>query len=124
MAETIRQHLRARWGDEAVWLVTVTDSAGVPVNITGCTMRFTAKLRPGDADAAAILSKTVGGGITLSDPTNGVATVTLTDTDTTSKLAPGRTHLLQYDWRMTLAGQTMTVAYGTLLIEPAMSRVV
>lgn len=124
MAETIEQHLRIRWGDEATWLVTVTDQAGTPINITGATSRFTGKLRATDVDAAAIFSKTTGAGITLTDPTNGVASVTLSDTDTTTKLAPGRTHLLQFDWRVTISGTTMTVAYGDLLVEPAMSRVV
>ncbi|HSW43162.1 MAG TPA: hypothetical protein VLM76_11695 [Patescibacteria group bacterium] len=124
MTLVIRQHLQARWGDEAVWVVRVTDAAGAPVNITGAAMRFTAKLRAGDPDGAAILSKTVGAGISLSAPTAGEATVTLADTDTTTRLAPGRTHRLLYDWRMTLAGQTTTVAHGDLLIEPAMSRVV
>lgn len=123
MPETIRQDLRMRWGDESAWAVTVTDTAGAPVDITGCTMRFSAKRSRRDVDASAVFSKTVGSGITLSDPQNGVATVALSDSDT-SGLAPGRSHLLTFDWRITLGGQTQTIAYGSLLVEPSMSRTV
>ena len=121
MAETVERQLRMRWGDSAVWLVTVTDADGLAVDITGATMNFTAKMRASDADADKVFQKTVGAGIVLSNPTNGKATVTLAAADT-SALAPGRTHLLRYDWKMTLSGLTTTVAFGTLLVEPATTR--
>jgi hypothetical protein len=122
MAETIRQNLRMRWGEEPAWLVTVTDDGAV-VDITGGTMRFTAKISDRDPDSAAVFSKTTGDGIILTEPTLGEATVTLVDTDTTG-LAPGRRHLLRYDCWLTLSGQSVVVAYGTLLVEPAVSRAV
>jgi hypothetical protein len=121
MAETVERHLRMHRGESAVWLVTVTDAAGAPVNITGAAMRFTAKLRASDADAAAVFAKAVGTGIVLTTPASGIATVTLAATDTAA-LAAGRDHLLQYDWKMTLSGITTTVAFGSLLVEAAMTR--
>jgi hypothetical protein len=60
-------------GDSRVLTITVTDSAGTAKNITGATINFSLFKSVG---GAAILSKTVGNGITITDPTNGVFTVT------------------------------------------------
>ena len=121
MAETVERQLRMRWGESAVWVVTVTDADGAPVNITGATMSFTAKWAATDADTAKVFQKTVGAGIILTAPASGIATVTLAVTDTAT-LPPGRTALLMYDWKMSLSGLTTTVAFGTLLVQPAIAR--
>jgi len=66
-------------GDTRTITVTVKNSAGSLVNLTGYTMRMTVKSDKTSADSAAIISKTA----TITDPTTGVGTFALTVTDTT-----------------------------------------
>ena len=68
-------------GDDKTITVTVYDNDDVVVDITGATITWELSL---NVDSAALISKTVGSGITLSDPTNGVFTITLDPTDTDS----------------------------------------
>lgn len=62
--------------------VTVTDEAGATVDLTGTTGTFMVKLRKTDADAAAVITKT----ITLASPqsggTKGVAYIAIAAADT------------------------------------------
>jgi hypothetical protein len=61
---------------------TVLDDNNDPVDITGWSLTYTWKVR--DSDAAAVLTKTTANAIALTDPTNGVGTITLVPADTAS----------------------------------------
>lgn len=65
--------------DDHTLTVTFEDSNGDAINITGYTVFFTAKTNENDADADAVISKTV---TTHTNPTSGVTAITLSDTDT------------------------------------------
>lgn len=71
-----------RKGSNYTITFTVLDDNNDPVNISGWSLTYTWKVR--DTDAAAVLTKTVGSGITLTDPTNGVGTIALVPADTSS----------------------------------------
>jgi len=69
--------------DTPTFTITVLND-GVAVDITGYTLFFTAKNKKSDTDLQAIIKKDV---TVLSDPTHGIAEITLdkTDTDITGK---------------------------------------
>jgi hypothetical protein len=111
-------------GDNESFTITVRDAAGALVNLTGATLRFTAKYRASDLDAAAIFSKTTGAGITHAADQAGVgkglATVALVPGDTTTLPAP-----LVVVWDCQLrdaAANVQTVATGSLRIRADISR--
>lgn len=61
-------------GDTESIGVTITDSAGATVNITGYTFFFTVKGDESDGDASALISTDVA---THTDPVNGVTAISL-----------------------------------------------
>lgn len=65
---------------------TVLDEDGVAVNITGWTVTWT--LRVDRATSAALITKTVGSGITLTTPASGILRVTIDSADW-STIDPG-----------------------------------
>lgn len=77
-------------GDTRVFRVTLTDADGAPLNLTGLTLKFTAKRRTSDADDDAVIAKASSAGITLVDGPNGIADITIlpADTDSYSDTAP------------------------------------
>jgi len=110
-------HIERYRGDSHSEVFTVTDSAGVAVNLTSASARFTVKSRDTDAQADAVLTRTsaVGGGITITAAT-GVVTVAFVAA-TMAALSPGR---YVYDLEVTLSdGTVYTVADGwfTLLAD-------
>ena len=68
-------------GDDKVITVTVYDNDDVIVDITAATITWQLSQ---NVNSAALITKTVGSGIALSDPTNGQFTVTLDPADTAS----------------------------------------
>jgi hypothetical protein len=68
-------------GDDKVITVTVYDNDDVVVDITSATITYQLSQ---NVKSAAIISKTVGSGITLTDPTSGVFTITFDPADTAS----------------------------------------
>ena len=68
-------------GDDKTITVTVYDNDDVVVDITGATITWELSQ---NVDSTALISKTVGSGITLSDPTNGIFTIALDPADTAS----------------------------------------
>lgn len=68
-------------GDDKVITVTVYDSDDVVVDITGATIAWQLSQ---NVDSAALITKTAGDGVVLSDPTNGQFTITLDPADTAS----------------------------------------
>lgn len=74
--------------DFTIWIgettnlpITTLDDAGAVVNITGATIDWVLKHHV-LSDAVLITKATGGNGIVLTDPTNGVFTVSLTPTET------------------------------------------
>lgn len=71
-------------GEDKTYRLTITDADNERVDITGFALQFEVKLDVGDADPA-IISKTVGAGITIltqSGSTLGQATVEVDSADT------------------------------------------
>jgi len=101
-------------GDSAVLKVLVTLN-GVPVNIAGFSMRFLVKKNVLDGDAAALIEKTVAGGIVLTDPTNGKAEITLVPANT---LSLGPTELVYAIKIKDGSGKIYTILEGPFTIFP------
>jgi hypothetical protein len=89
------------------------------VNITGATAWFTAKYDIDDVDASAVFKKSVGVGITLTDPTEGKLTVQVNPADT----APMTGFIFEerrlfYDLTLkTYAGEIYAISQGDLVVR-------
>lgn len=88
-------------------------------NLTGCTLRWTLKSNPTQADSSAAIRHSwiagVGTGIVAASPANGIATHTITATESAA-LAVGTT----YNWDLQLAdasGIVKTLLDGTLTVN-------
>ena len=68
-------------GSTFIKTVTITDSNGTAVDLTGCTVRWQVRERKGSTSTLIDVSTTEGS-ITLTDPTNGQCKITLSDTVT------------------------------------------
>lgn len=102
-------------GDTADFDLVVTQN-GSPVNLTGSTLRFTAKRRVTDGDADAIFSKSSASAteIEITDAVNGLATVHGLPADTAG--LAGKTKLF-YDVQVTDSlGRVYTLDYGTITV--------
>lgn len=66
-------------GDTVELKVTLTDSDGNAIDITGYTVYFTAKKNYSDSDSEAVITKEV---TSHSDPSNGITKITLDSTET------------------------------------------
>jgi hypothetical protein len=103
-------------GDTAAWDFTVTEPDGTAVDLTDAAgIRFTAKNRPTDADGAAVIAKTVGDGVTVTNAAGGVLRVQLAEDDVPLSLS----------WDLQLADDAdgvYTVAAGRLEIKADISR--
>ena len=86
------------------------DYTGSPI-ITGWTIRFSLALSAADADLA-LITKTVGSGITITSAALGEFEVVLSATDT--NLAPGK---YTYSITRTNAGSVSVLTKGFLTIE-------
>lgn len=87
---------------------------GAAVDLTGGTVRFTLRVSAADADTL-LLTKTVGAGVTLTDPTNGVMDVSIASSDTKNLYAP---QALIYDVELIESGgDVSTVDQGVLLLK-------
>lgn len=108
-------NLEGTRGDTNNYTGTVRDSAGAVVDLTGATLRFTAKLSHADGDNdATTIRKTTGSGITHTNAAQGAYRITLAPADTASLAA---TTLYVWDLQLTTgAGDVFTVDGGTLMI--------
>ena len=98
-------------GEDKTWTVTILDSAGSPVDITGYTFLFTVKETITDTDANAIIQKEI---TTHSDPTNGVTQIALDSADTVDK--EGK-YLYDYQWVDTATKRKVVLKNATFEIE-------
>lgn len=69
-------------GDTRAFTVTLTDESDAPLDLTDLSLAFTAKRRHGDADDDAVIRKTIGVGIEVTDAEGGEATITIDPADT------------------------------------------
>jgi len=108
-------------GDGEVYTIPVTQ-AGVPVDLTGATLWYTAKRLLTDADSAAVIRKGTLSpliGITITNPAGGIAAIALLGTDTDGLADTKLYHDAQYQ----LAGeQPHTLFVGQLKITPDVTR--
>ena len=91
--------------------------SGSPYALGGCSLWFTAKRKYTDADSAAIFQKSIGSGITVTNPTQGLFVIEIAPADTTA-VEKVKTILV---WDLQLrdsSGKTYTIASGNLIINP------
>lgn len=74
--------LQARRGDTESYDLALLDATGQPLNLGVITdIWFTIKRSPASTDADAIVQKTIGDGLEVTDELGGLATVTLDAAD-------------------------------------------
>jgi len=96
-------------GDDKTYTLTFVDADSAAIDITGYTVFFTVKTNKTDTDANAQISKTV---TSHSNPTGGITTITLTNSDT--DLTPKRYH---YDIQLKDTSSLITtVVVGTFIL--------
>jgi hypothetical protein len=77
-AMNLRNQKPLHCGDKYVFQFTLQEADETAKDLTGCTIRFTAKYSYGDLDNEAIIQKT---GSIVGDPTDGIVTITIDKTD-------------------------------------------
>lgn len=100
-------------GDARSYRVSVKDDAGAAVDLTGATIKYQARKHP---HSDPIITKTEADGIVIEDAAGGVFRIDLEPADT-SALGNWR-QVYGFDVQVTKDGQPVTVARGTLTIEP------
>lgn len=86
---------------------------GTVFDLSGCTLWFTVKNLPSDADASAIIQKKTGAGVAITNATGGLAQVQLNAADT-ALLTPDRSYYFDVQVK-TPAGQLITALWGDLV---------
>jgi uncharacterized protein YbjT (DUF2867 family) len=108
-------------GDDVGWSGTV-ELSDVAYDLAGCALYFTGKNKYTDADASAIFQKTIGSGITVTNPTQGLFTIALVPADTTA--IPKAKTILVWDLQLVnSAGKRYTIASGNLIVNPDVTNV-
>lgn len=106
-------------GDTEVFDAAIT-VGGLPVNITGCTLRFTAKRSLQDSDADAIFQRITPTEIVITNGPGGLCQITVASTDTASETQDVRCYCdLQL---VDTLGNVSTTATGTLHIKMDVTR--
>lgn len=113
MALGLVQDFSMHSGDNRDLQVTIKDAAGAVVNITGAALTWALSKGNGSDGprGTALVTKTVGSGITIVDGANGRADIVLVPADTEA-LAGDYYHELQ----LVAGGSSSTVLYGTVTI--------
>lgn len=92
-------------GDDYEFAFTLVDTDGDPVSITGATIEFTAKFKPGDADPGIVQVTGV-----VTDGPNGEFTIMLANTDVPGPYAK----LAFYEVQMTVGSNIRTILHGNI----------
>jgi len=94
-------------GDDNIFDVVITSKTGKVVNLTGGTLKFTARAKSGSPSTVMTKTSAGGAGITFTDAINGYAALTLVPADTSALYAPVA---LVFDFEFTDAlGKVTTV---------------
>ena len=96
-------------GDTAQLNATVKTGSSV-FDLTGATVKFTAKQNI--SDSAALFQKTIGGGITVTNASQGALSIEIAPADTVT--LTDESSLLVWDLEITRGSQVFTVAHGDL----------
>ena len=106
-------------GDTEVFDAAIT-VGGVAVNITGCSLKFTAKQSLSDADADAVFQLITPIEITITNGPGGLCTINVAGLDTSALLVPT---LCYCDLQLVdTLGNVSTTATGTLFIKIDVTR--
>jgi hypothetical protein len=108
----VKQNFSMFRGCDYVLRVTLTGTG----TIAGWLITFTMRLSPGSA--TALIEKTVGAGIVITDPILREIEITITDEDTIG-LTPGK---YAYDCKRMTSGAEGVLTYGTLTLLPEVTR--
>lgn len=103
--------LTATKGDTWPITVTITDSAGAAVDITGGKLYFTVKTKYSDADSDAVITMTQ---TSHDSPTNGISSFDVTSTSTIN--VNEGTYVFDLQLK-DVTGQIFTVKRGTILVN-------
>ena len=103
-------------GEDKILQYTVTDSAGAIQVITGWALEWV--LRSAAGHGTALLTKTVGSGITITNGAGGILQVAIADDDTLS-MAPDTYY---YTLRRTDAAFEVVLAFGTVVLRQPATR--
>ena len=103
-------------GEDKVFQHSVTDSAGAVQVITGWALEWV--LRSNYGHSTALLTKTVGSGITISNGAGGILQVAISDDDTLS-MAPDT---YCYTLRRTDATFEVILAFGSAVLKQPATR--
>lgn len=115
----LNQRLTMVRGDNAAWQgIAVDPTNGLAKNITGCTITFYAKRSSTDDDSAALITKTVGNGITILNAANGIFQVGPLASADTTQLADALTGLVFAVRLVDGAGVKTTISAGTMIVRP------
>ena len=104
-------------GEDVTVRFTVTNqdvTPNAPLDLTGLSLQFIFN------DKTRSLTKSVGSGITITDATNGIFTVTLTNSDTDNII---RDTDIEYEARVTTAGRTSTLKQGCFRVKRSLFEV-
>ena len=102
-------------GDDFNVTLNFTDTASEIIPITGWTIFFTLKKKIDDSDSDAIISKTI---TALTDPTHGVANVTVLASELTTLVGP-----YYYDFQFENAsGGIYTITSGIVIFMKDVTR--
>jgi len=107
--------------------VTVTDSvSGAPINLTGCTLKFTVKPDLRALDTAALFQLATGTGITHTSPAQGIAEIAIVPANTSALLtAPNVPALYQYDITLKDAtNKVYTIKTGRFTVRLPVTRTI
>lgn len=106
-------------GDTEVFDAAITVAAAA-VNITGCSLTFTAKRSLQDADADAVFQLTTPSEIVITDGPNGLCQILVASADTSALLVPT---LCYCDLQLVdTFGNVSTTATGALMIKIDVTR--
>jgi hypothetical protein len=106
-------------GEDRVFRFTIYDASGAVVDITGWALQFDVRAAPTSGSALASVT-TAGGGIALTDPTNGVCDVTIARGTSSGALLPsGNSATYYYGLSRTNSGFWTVLAYGTAVLTRA-----
>jgi len=102
-------NLRLTRGDTKIHQITVKNTDGSVKDISSATVKYT--IRVLDFLGTQVLQKTVGAGVTLTTPADGILDATLSAAETAA-LIPFQRYV--YDCEVTISGQVCTVQQGKI----------